>query len=260
MAWLQADDLFDADAHDAPVVGIAASLGQHDSGLHQHGRGQLLYARKGCIRITLANQVCLLPPSRAAWIPPATAHRAVMKEVVDYRSLYFSAELSLQVDAAVCVVEVSPLLEAVLEPMAQADFDVDWSQGRYRYLLGLCLDEMQNALRQPTLLPLPQDRRLHSLIAQPERLPPELRELEQEVGASARTIGRIFRLETGMSYQQWRQQWRLMRAIELLAIGKNYSYTATMLGFQSESAFVAFFKGMVGRTPREFLKVGVGTV
>lgn len=260
MAWLQADDHFDADVHDAPVVGIAASLGQHDSGLHQHGRGQLLYARKGCIRITLANQVCLLPPSRAAWIPPATAHRAVMKEVVDYRSLYFSAELSQQVDAAVCVVSVSPLLEAVLEPMAQASFDADWSQGRYRHLLGLCLDEMQNASRQPTLLPLPQDRRLRVLIEQPERLPPELQVLEQEVGASARTISRIFGRETGMSYQQWRQQWRLMRAIELLAIGKSYGYTATMLGFQSESAFVAFFKGMVGCTPKEFLRGGAMAV
>ena len=256
MVWLQADDFFDADAHEASVVGIAASLGQHDSGLHQHERGQLLYARKGCIRITLANQVCLLPPSRAAWIPPATAHRAVMKEVVDYRSLYFSAELSKGLGADVCVLSVSPLLEAVLEPMAQASFDQDWSQGRYMHLLGLCVDEMQRASRQPTLLPLPHDRRLRVLMDQPEQLPPELHVLEREVGASARTISRIFSRETGMSYQQWRQQWRLMRAIELLAIGKSYGYTTTMLGFQSESAFVAFFRGMVGCTPKAFLAAG----
>ncbi|MGG4773952.1 AraC family transcriptional regulator [Alcaligenaceae bacterium 429] len=254
MAWLQANDYFDADAHKADVVGIAATLGQHDSGVHQHGRGQLLYARKGCIRITLEDQVCLLPPSRAAWIPPSTAHRAVMKEVVDYRSLYFSNELSYALGTTVCVITVSPLLAAVLEPMAQAAFDQDWSEGRYAHLLGLCLYEMREASRQPTLLPLPRDRRLKMLVDQPERLPPELQELEQEVGASARTISRIFSKETGMNYQQWRQQWRVVRAIELLAIGKSYGYTATMLGFQSESAFVAFFKGMLGSTPREYLK------
>jgi AraC-like DNA-binding protein len=177
-----------------------------------------------------------------------------MKEVVDYRSLYFSTELSHTLGAEVCVIAVSPLLEAVLEPMAQAAFDQDWSEGRYAHLLGLCLDEMREASRQPTVLPLPRDRRLRMLVDQPERLPPELQELEREVGASARTISRIFSKETGMSYQQWRQQWRVMRAIELLAIGKSYGYTATMLGFQSESAFVAFFKGMLGSTPREFLK------
>lgn len=254
MAWLHAHDFFDADAHDASVVGIAASLGQHDSGLHQHARGQLLYARKGCIRITLADQVCLLPPSRAAWIPPSTEHRAVMKEVVDYRSLYFSTALSEALALEVCVLSVSPLLEAVLEPMAQASFEQDWAQGRYAHLLGLCVDELQQAPRQPTLLPLPHDRRVRMVVEQLERLPPELQVLEREVGASARTISRIFTKETGMSYQQWRQQWRLMRAIELLATGKSYGYTATMLGFQSESAFVAFFKGMMGCTPREFLK------
>lgn len=31
-------------------------------------------------------------------------------------------------------------------------------------------------------------------------------------GASEKTISRIFRRETGLSYQQWRQQWRLIKA------------------------------------------------
>lgn len=90
MAWLQAHTPFDPDHHDAPVIGIAATLGDHDSGMHQHQRGQLLFTRKGCTRITLAQQLCLLPPSRAAWIPAGVAHRAVMQKSVDYRSIYLT--------------------------------------------------------------------------------------------------------------------------------------------------------------------------
>ncbi len=67
------------------------------------------------------------------------------------------------------------------------------------------------------LLPLPRDKRLAPLLASLEQLPPELQALTTRIGASSRTIGRIFLRETGMGYQQWRQQWRLMRAIELLA-------------------------------------------
>ncbi|MDR9862314.1 AraC family transcriptional regulator [Pseudomonas baetica] len=254
MAWLDAHSMFDPDSYPAPVIGIASTLGDHDSGLHRHQRGQLLYTRKGCTRITLAQQLCLLPPSRAAWIPPGVVHRAVMQHSVDYRSIYLTAELCSTLPQQVCVIEVSPLLRAVLEPMALADFDSNWQQGRFGHLLGLCLCEMAEAAQQPVLLSLPWDKRLAPLMATPERLPPELQVLEQQIGASARTIGRIFQRETGMSYQQWRQQWRLMRAMELLATGRSLSFCAFELGFASDSAFIAFFKAMTGTTPGHWLQ------
>lgn len=92
-------------------------------------------------------------------------------------------------------------------------------------------------------------KRLAPLLESLDRLPPELQALQAQIGASGRTIGRIFQRETGMSYQQWRQQWRLMRAIELLATGRTISYSAFELGFASDSAFIAFFKAMTGVTP-----------
>ncbi|MGY2442443.1 AraC family transcriptional regulator [Pseudomonas sp. SDO52101_S400] len=254
MAWLDAHDRFDPDRFPAPVVGIASTLGDHDSGLHRHQRGQLLYTRQGCTRITLAQQLCLLPPSRAAWIPGGVTHRAVMQQSVDYRSIFLIPELCRDLPQQVCVIEVSPLLRAVLEPIAIADFDTDWKQGKFIHLLGLCLSEIRDAAQQPMLLPLPQDKRLTPLLAQPEGLPPELQVLEQQIGASSRTIGRIFQRETGMSYQQWRQQWRLMRAMELLATGRNLGYCAFELGFASDSAFIAFFKTMTGTTPGNWLR------
>jgi AraC-like DNA-binding protein len=254
MAWLEAHATFDADRFQAPVIGIASTLGDHDSGLHRHQRGQLLYTRQGCTRITLAQQLCLLPPSRAAWIPPGVSHRAVMQRSVDYRSIYLIPELCAELPEQVCVIEVSALLRAVLEPMALADFATDWQQGKFAHLLGLCLSEIAEAAQQPMLLPLPQDKRLAPLLQTPERLPPELQVLEQQIGASSRTIGRIFQRETGMSYQQWRQQWRLMRAMELLATGRSLSYCAFESGFASDSAFIAFFKAMTGSTPGHWLK------
>lgn len=253
MAWLDSRARFDPDAFTAPVIGIAATLGNHDSGLHQHQRGQLLFTRQGCMRITLAQQLCLLPPSRAAWIPSGVRHRAVMQQSVDYRSIYLTPALCTELPQHVCVMEVSALLHAVLEPMAFCDFDTDWQQGKFFHLLGLCLGEIRDAAQQPMLLPLPWDKRLAPLLESLDRLPPELQALQAQIGASGRTIGRIFQRETGMSYQQWRQQWRLMRAIELLAIGRTISYSAFELGFASDSAFIAFFKAMTGVTPGAWL-------
>jgi AraC-like DNA-binding protein len=254
MAWLAQTASFDPDPYPAEVLGLAASLADHDSGRHAHARGQLLYARQGCIRITLAGRLCMLPPSRAAWIPGGTAHRAVMRNIVDYRSLYFRQDLAALLPAQVRVIDVSPLLQAVLEPIAMASFDQSWQHGRHAHLLGLCLDEIRIAPCEPMLLPLPHDRRLSRLVARLDRLPPELQALEADVGASAKTITRIFQKQTGMSYQQWRQQWRLMRAIELLAIGHGISHVAAELRFSSDSAFIAFFRNMVGETPRVYIR------
>ncbi|MCK6190068.1 helix-turn-helix transcriptional regulator [Pseudomonas sp. EYE_354] len=254
MAWLNADAVFDPDRLAAPVIGIAARLGDHDSGLHQHQRGQLLFTQLGCTRITLDNHLCLLPPTRAAWIPCGLPHRAQMQQTVDYRSVYVSPALAQQLPSQVRVIEVSPLLRAVLEPMAMAPFDTDWSCGRYAHLLALCLSEICDAAEQPMLLPLPRDKRLARLMGNLDTLPPPLQALEQQVGASTKTIGRIFQRETGLGYQQWRQQWRLMRVIELLATGRSTSYCAFELGFASDSALIAFFKQMTGTTPRGYFK------
>lgn len=255
MAWLAADAPFDPDRLPAPVIGIAALLGDHDSGVHQHQCGQLLFTQQGCTRITLDDHLCLLPPTRAAWIPCGVPHRAVMHKTVDYRSVYVSPAVAARLPTRVRVIEVNALLRAVLEAMAMAPFNTDWHTGRYAHLLALCLEEIQAAAEQPMLLPLPRDKRLAPLLANLEQLPPTLQDLEKQIGASTKTIGRIFLRETGLGYQQWRQQWRLMRVIELLATGRSIGYCAFELGFASDSALIAFFKGITGTTPRGYFKL-----
>lgn len=254
MAWLDAHRLFDPDSFQAPAIGICSRLSAHDSGVHQHRRGQLLFTQQGSIRIRLANQLCLLPPMRAAWIPPGLKHRAVMQQAVNYRSVYLLPSLSEPLGDDVRVIDVSPLLRELLESISQAPFDTDWEEDRSAHLLALCLLEIANAPTQSMILPLPQDKRLGPLLAQLDVLPPDLQTLVTRVGASGKTIGRIFMRETGMGYQQWRQQWRLLRAIERLATGYSLSYCSYELGFSNDSALITFFKSMTGTTPRHYFR------
>ncbi|MFD0709685.1 AraC family transcriptional regulator [Photorhabdus akhurstii] len=251
MTWLSRDDNFDPDSLGVPVVGIAAELGHHDSGFHQHEMGQLLFTQQGCINITLADHLCILPPTRVAWIPPRIIHRAEIKKSVGYRSIYLDVNQIGYLAEHVEVLEVTPLLRAVLERIALAPFNTDWLHGAAANLLAVCLDEIHLAKREPTLLPLPFDRRLARIPL--TTLPPPLKILAMNIGASEKTISRIFRRETGLSYQQWRQQWRLIKSIELLAKQGNLSSVANELAFSSDSAFILFFKKMTGRSPREYM-------
>ena len=250
MAWLEQTDEFQTHWYTAPVLGIAAQMGQHDSGLHSHEMGQLLFTQQGCIRISLENRISLLPPGRVAWIPPFVCHRAQMRASVGYRSVYLSEQYAKKIANEVVILSISPLLREVLERIAIAQFDSDWQQGRLANLLLVFIDELQSATTEPTLLALPQDRRFKGLDI--EQLPPNLNQLAQTIGASEKTITRVFLKETGMTYQTWRQQWRFIKAIELLAQNHPYHFITQELGLASDSAFISFFRKMSGVTPREY--------
>lgn len=253
MAWLSAQDEFDPDAINNSVLGIAAELAQHDSGPHWHHMGQLLFSQRGCMRITLNESICLLPPARIAWIPPKVVHRVQVTGVAGYRSVYLDNQRNPGLSPHLEVLSASSLLREVLERIAIADFATQWESGPSANILAVCLDEIRHAQREPTLLPLPKDRRLRQLAGM-EEVPP-LNELARYSGASEKTISRIFRKETGLSYQQWRQQWRLIKAIELLAEGYGLSDIAGKLEFSSDSAFSTFFKNMTGSSPRAYMLI-----
>ncbi|MGI2258664.1 AraC family transcriptional regulator [Shewanella sp. GXUN23E] len=253
---LDAPRAFDPDAVAGEVVGIALQTGQHDSGIHSHKRNQLLYAYSGCIRIDCQDTLCILPPNRAAWIPAGTKHRATMTRVVEYRSVYFTEQPELSDPQELVILEVNPLLRELIERMAQWP----WQQSRARsqHTLALFFEELADARQQSLSLRLPKDKRLQQWLTRLERqqltLPP-LNQAEQQIGASAKTISRLFTKETGLSYQSWRQQWRLLRAIELLSMKMPISEVAFRLDFSSDSAFIHFFKQQLGCTPKQFSSV-----
>ena len=251
MPWLTADDPFPelAGRH---ALGIAARLAQHDSGLHRHPWSQILYTRSGCISVTLDTYLCLLPPGRLIWIPAGLPHQARMSRHVDYRSVYLDPVHYPGLPAQVQILGASELLTAVLERVAQADLDQDWDQAPGLYLMRLLLHELELAPRQALFLPLPADARLRRIPV--DALPPALNVLASRLGAGEKTISRLFKRDTGLTYQQWRQQWRLLKAIEQLATGLSVTRVASGLGFASDSAFIAFFKDQTGVTPGQYIR------
>jgi len=76
-----------------------------------------------------------------------------------------------------------------------------------------------------------------------------LAHLSKHAGASKRTIERLFQSETEMSSGKWRQQLRLLHALKLLALGESVMTVAFEVGYESTSAFIAAFKGLLGKTP-----------
>src|SRR5699024_10088456 len=83
--------------------------------------------------------------------------------------------------------------------------------------------------RWPLHLPEPRDDRLLAvtkLVEEDLANPVSLAELGRQVGASERTLTRLFQQETGMTVRQWRAELRVHRALLLLADGLSVYDTA----------------------------------
>lgn len=254
MAIITEENQFDPDRLNACVIGIYADVGKHDSGMHQHKKGQLLFAPKGCMSFALDNSMVILPPTKAVWIPPLTQHRAMMTNVVAYRSLYFD-DKTFECPNDIVMIEVNELLKAIIDKMARWEWDTP--KNEMKNTTALFWEEFYAAQRHSFQLPLPTNHRFKKFreqLMQDAFVVPSLTSVADFIGASTKTVTRLFKAETGMSYQDWKLQWRLLKAIELLSRNMQVNDVSHWLGFSSDSAFIAFFKKQTGQTPLSFMK------
>lgn len=74
------------------------------------------------------------------------------------------------------------------------------------------------------------------------------------VCASKRALTRLFTLESGLSFQAWRQQSRLHRALELLTAGQNVTRVSGEVGYGTARAFIAMFHRCFEARPSHFFE------
>lgn len=218
---------------------------------HHHAWGQVTYAFEGIIRVTVANSSWIVPPLRAIWIPCNAVHEVAVLEPARLRALYVHAPAAPFTGSDCQVIEVSPLLRELILALEQNDADMR----REAMLAALILDELTHAAPLPMRVALPNDKRLRALcmllIDAPSAFA-TLADAAARVGASERTLARLFERELGMGFSQWRQQMRLAHAAALIARGMPMSQVAAELGYASQSAFSAMFKKTFGQSPTSF--------
>ena len=238
---------------DRPVVGYAHDYADgHHTGMHQHPRAQLLYARAGVMRIATERAAFVVPPGTGLFVPQATRHAVRMDGAVAMRALFLRADAAAPGPAETTAIAVSPLLrELILAACAEAtEWDMD---GRVPHIAALVVDEIgrAEALRRLSV-PMPEDPRLRRVAAALLADPADPRDLAAHgaaAGASARTLARLFLRETGMGFQHWRRHLRLVQAMVELSAGAPLSRAAAAAGYASIPAFGAAFLAVFGRTP-----------
>jgi AraC-like DNA-binding protein/quercetin dioxygenase-like cupin family protein len=220
---------------------------------HTHASHQLLFAVSGAMTVTGDRTSWMIPPGRAVLIPAGTPHAIRMWGDVAMRSLYFPASTSGPAfDTPTCrVISVSPLLRELIVRVADLAA-LDSRVAADAHVMSVLVDEIETALVEPLLLPLPADARALKVAGCVLKNPADAAtaaDLARHCGLSTRTLERVFRAETGMRFGLWRQKAKLLESVRVLVEGGSVTDAALESGYSSVSAYIAAFKQTFGCTP-----------
>jgi AraC-like DNA-binding protein len=221
---------------------------------HSHARGQLMGALSGLVSVGLDRQQWVVPAIHAIWIPPHYEHSVRSYGPFSGWSVFITEQRCAQLPREPRAIKTTPLLrEAVRRVASWPGVELDDAQTRIAEVI---VDELAASKEESLDLPRPDDARLVRLT---DALVGDLsdnRRLDEWAvwaGLAPRTLSRRFVAETGMTFAQWRQQARLLRALELVADGMPVTTIALELGYDNVSAFIDMFRRAMGTTPGRYL-------
>lgn len=221
---------------------------------HSHVRGQFWCVESGLVHVHTARGSWLLPPHRAGWMPPGEMHTVTISGVMSGWGVFLTPDISHCLPEHPCVIGVSSLMRELVHRASSWTWNATLDEQQQR-VMAVLLDEMRDAAHEPLHLPMPIDRRLLRIAHAVLEKPHDNRSLEEWAawaGLSTRSLSRLFRAETALSFAQWRQQARLSRGLEQLAEGTPVAAVADELGYASTSAFIAMFKRCFGHSPARY--------
>jgi AraC-like DNA-binding protein len=221
--------------------------------------GQLIWASRGAITLTVNARLWIVPWGRALWLPPRTRNDVTLVGEGVLRSVHLTRARSRALPRFAQLIPFAPLLRELLRRTLERE-TLDAARSFDAHLIALLVHELAAQARVPSPpvdVPLPSDvravRAAHCMLEAPGAAIATLA-LPRIAGASQRTLERLFRAETGVSLGAWHHRATIVHAIGELARGSTVSAAARAAGYRSSSAFIVAFRRLTGNTPSQFAK------
>ncbi len=220
-------------------------------------RHLLLYGLEGLFLLETEQASWRLPPSRAAWIPAGTLVKATTIKQVRCTSMFFKPGFCPALAERILAFNVTPVVREMVKHARRWDVYSEPENPElerfFLTLLGLCRELV--AETGQLSLPKAQSPELgrvleytRARLAEPLRL----EDAARNGAMSPRTLTRRLNAEIHMTWGQYLQAARMLRAMEYLARGMQVTETAFEVGYTNMGAFSTAFRKFTELTPTEY--------
>lgn len=228
--------------------------GERDN-FHVHGWAQLDWSPTGVLTVDVDDRSWVVPPTVAFWVPAARRHAVGASRAADLRHVTFYPRCDDRLSSAPfddpVPVAMTPLMIELLNRLTEPSLD----RGMRGRIGEVFVDTMTPATEATFELRLPRDERAAAIARHLLDDPADDRSLAEwgrVVGASRRTLVRLFRSETSLTFTEWRTRCRIRSALPRLSVGASVSEVAYSAGYENVSAFVVAFRRTTGVTPGDY--------
>jgi len=248
----------DPDKVRRPVVTFGADVADAagmDMDLHHHRKGEIIFVERGALACEVEGSLWTVPPRSAVWIPGGMPHSVTASGALEGYVAFVDPAVSTLLPEACCAVSVSSLLRELLLRSARLpdNYDESGPDGR---LVAVLLDELAVASIENLHLPMPVDPRLRKIAELILATPDDrvtITAWAERIGLGERTLARMIKRETGMTFSRWRQQLSVMLAVKWLAGGASIQQAASDLGYESVPSFATMFRKVLGASPGRYM-------
>jgi AraC-like DNA-binding protein/quercetin dioxygenase-like cupin family protein len=240
-----------------PVAAVVLNLpARSRMPAHAHRHARLIHAVEGTLDVICDGRNWTLPPHRALWVPAGVEHEMTTRAPARMRSLDFVSGLTRGMPRAPFAINVGYMLKALIHRAVETGLQPRGDPHQVS-LLRAIPREIELSQRSGIAIPFPADRRLVKIcrrLLKGEGLRRPLADWAGEAGGSGRTLERLFKAETGLTFVQWRQHAMMQMAIGELVSGAPIAAICERLEIQSTSAFHKLFRRTFGMTPMQYLR------
>ncbi len=201
---------------------------------HSHSWSQLLYATEGVVTVESRSACWVVPTHRGIWVPAGTEHLLKMHGRVFLQTVYLERHHARTADLTCSAFEISRLMHELIVHVCDLGI-VSGDTEVNRTLIQFFNYQVERLSPFPLMIPMPQDERARRLAERIVDTPGSVENLETlsgEFGASLRTMQRIFTKEVGVPLARWRNQVKMVTAVQLLGNGRSVTNIAFDLGFE----------------------------
>ena len=240
---------------DAPVLvkTIQMAKGYVDK-MHSHNWHQIIFPIKGLLQTQSGNYQYLLPHTSALFVPATLSHESIALSHTTFIGIYINPALSRNHTDRLRTLHLTPVLQQLLQEIRRT-YSCGHSKDQMIRLLDVLHDQIYTNEIVTFQLLLPQDRRLRFIFNQLSEKPSldwSLKVWGDKVGASDRTLSRLFFKEFNTSFPRWRQHLRLICSLPLLDQELSIQVIADKIGYKNDSSYIKAFKSYFDLTPQQF--------